>query len=79
MKKIDSSFTFSAEPVEGDTVLVDYGDGTKVKKGTKTYWGSNASVQGKLLGDTVRIYGALKSLDVAGELLSSIQRMVRLS
>lgn len=30
------SFTFSAEPCVGDTLLVDFGDGNQVKKGTKT-------------------------------------------
>ena len=57
-------FTISAEPVEGDTIIVDFGDGTKVKKSTKTAWGTTANVEGKLLGNTVKIYGALKSLEV---------------
>lgn len=58
------SFTFSAELLIGDTLLVDYGDGTLVKKGTKTDWGTSSNIQGKLLGDTVRIYGVLKSLEI---------------
>lgn len=66
------SFTFSAEPCVGDTLLVDFGDGNQVKKGTKTYWGANANIQGKLLGDTVRIYGALKSLEVNEDAANSM-------
>lgn len=59
-----STFTFSVEPTEGDSIIVDFGDGKKVKKGTKTWWGTNSDVEGKLLGDTVRIYGAINTLDV---------------
>lgn len=66
------SFTFSAEPCVGDTLLVDFGDGNQVKKGTKTYWGANANIQGKFLGDTVRIYGALKSLEVNEDAANSM-------
>lgn len=53
-------------------MLVDFGDGNQVKKGTKTYWGANANIQGKLLGDTVRIYGALKSLEVNEDAANSM-------
>lgn len=42
------------------------------EKGTKTYWGANANIQGKLLGDTVRIYGALKSLEVNEDAANSM-------
>lgn len=30
-----STFTFSVEPTEGDSIIVDFGDGKKVKKGTR--------------------------------------------
>lgn len=65
-------FTISAEPVEGDTIIVDFGDGTKVKKSTKTAWGTTANVEGKLLGNTVKIYGALKSLEVNKDSVTSL-------
>lgn len=44
-------FTLSAEPVDGDSIIVDYGDGTKVKQSTKTAWGTLSNVRGKLVGD----------------------------
>lgn len=44
-------FTLSAEPVDGDSIVVDYGDGTKVKQSTKTAWGTLSNVRGKLVGD----------------------------
>lgn len=67
-----STFTFSVEPTEGDSIIVDFGDGKKVKKGTKTWWGTNSDVEGKLLGDTVRIYGAINTLDVPEQQITSI-------
>lgn len=67
-----STFTFSVEPTEGDSIIVDFGDGKRVKKGTKTWWGTNSDVEGKLLGDTVRIYGAINALDVPEQQITSI-------
>ncbi|MDY6265692.1 MAG: hypothetical protein SPM31_01035 [Prevotella sp.] len=65
-------FTLSAEPVDGDSIIVDYGDSTKVKQSTKTAWGTLSNVRGKLVGDTVRIYGALKSLEITGDSVTSL-------
>lgn len=65
-------FTISAEPVTGDTIYIDFGDGTKVKKSTKTAWGTTASIEGKLLGGTVKIYGALKSLEVSKDSVTAL-------
>lgn len=65
-------FTISAEPVEGDSIFIDFGDGTKVKKGTKTSWGTTTNVEGKVLGNTIKIYGALKSLEVNNDSVTSL-------
>lgn len=42
-----STFTFSVEPTEGDSIIVDFGDGKKVKKGTKTWWGDKLGCRGQ--------------------------------
>lgn len=67
-----ASSSLSVQNVDGDSIVVDYGDGTKVKQSTKTAWGTLSNVRGKLVGDTVRIYGALKSLEITGDSVTSL-------
>lgn len=42
-----STFTFSVEPTEGDSIIVDFGDGKRVKKGTKDVVGNKLGRRGQ--------------------------------
>lgn len=66
------TFKFSAELVEGDSIYVDWGDGALLRHSTKTSWGATANISGKLLSNTIYIYGALKTLEAKGDSISSL-------
>lgn len=65
-------FKFSAEPVEGDSISVDWGDGVLLRHSTKTSWGATAKISGKLLSNTIYIYGALKTLELQDDSITEL-------
>ena len=66
------TFSFSADVKDADSVRVDWGDGKIVTHKTKTSWGTTASVSGKVLSDTVIIYGPLKTLELQKDSVFSL-------
>lgn len=62
------TLTFECETANSaDSVYVDWGDGKRVsyKKGRNS-WNSNTYVSGKLLNDTIHVYGSLAQLNIDG-------------
>lgn len=57
-----------------DSVYVDWGDGQRkgYKEGQRS-WHTNTWVHGKLLADTIRMYGAIKRIDIDDDSVTVLQ------
>lgn len=66
---------FNVELAEGqDSVYVDWGDGQrKSYKDGKQSWHTDTWVHGKLLGDTITMYGAIKRIDIDRDSVTVLQ------
>ena len=66
---------FNVELADGqDSVYVDWGDGQrKSYKDAKQYWLTDTWVHGKLLGDTITMYGGIKRIDIDHDSVTVLQ------
>ena len=66
-KAVDTELTIEGEAIDSKDVLtVDWGDGVEKTYFQSNFWNTYVSATGKLKGETVKISGNLKTLEIKG-------------
>ena len=73
-KAVDTELTIEGEAIDSKDVLtVDWGDGVEKTYFQSNFWNTYVSATGKLKGETVKISGNLKTLEIKGAGVTSFE------